>query len=641
MRKTYLLICFVVVSISIDAQLVSDFSGLKDKYKENDIYGVLQKEEVIISLNKGELDIKEKVFHENYYLNYKAGIYLDDDVYESVFRKIDEIEAGVFIPKENNKFKKQKVKNFVKNEMLDNDVFYNGTKSISFNYTGLTEGAISYLKYSMKVSEPKYVNRFIFQHYFPVEVFDYTVEVDRAIDIEIKYINCDSTDVNFTKTLKGNKLIYNWTVKNVEDYKDESADLNFFYHIPHVIIYIKGYRYNDEYINVLNTPNDLLDWYSQLIAKVDQTILEEMDSVARSVVETDDPDDLKVKKMFKWVQDNIKYIAIEDGLAGFQPENPKDVFKKRYGDCKGMSVLLHAMLKVVGVETYYTWVGTDKIPYKYSEFATPLNDNHFILTYKSGQNYYYLDATNSHISSKIHTDFIQGQEVLIRITDEEYEIKTVPVFPAEANQVIDTAKIIIEDNIIKGSAHAVFTGYQNSKVNRMISNIHDEEDKLKRFRGFFEKGNNKFKITNSSHETIDDNRINVNYDFTIEDYIVSVDNEVYVNLNLTKEFPRLELLKEDRKHEIVQPFNTKYVVFCELTIPENYEITYIPQNASFKKSKFYNYSIVYKKENNKILYSFDIVFDKLVLPKENFDEYNEMLKKLRADFKETIVLKKK
>lgn len=175
----------------------------------------------------------------------------------------------------------------------------------------------------------------------------------------------------------------------------------------------------------------------------------------------------------------------------------------------------------------------------------------------------------------------------------------------------------------------------------MISNIHDEEDKLKRFRGFFEKGNNKFKITNSSHETIDDNRINVNYDFTIEDYIVSVDNEVYVNLNLTKEFPRLELLKEDRKHEIVQPFNTKYVVFCELTIPENYEITYIPQNASFKKSKFYNYSIVYKKENNKILYSFDIVFDKLVLPKENFDEYNEMLKKLRADFKETIVLKKK
>ena len=36
----------------------------------------------------------------------------------------------------------------------------------------------------------------------------------------------------------------------------------------------------------------------------------------------------KVKALYQWMQDNIRYIAYEDGIAGFKPEKPRKYSEK-------------------------------------------------------------------------------------------------------------------------------------------------------------------------------------------------------------------------------------------------------------------------------------------------------------------------
>ena len=61
-----------------------------------------------------------------------------------------------------------------------------------------------------------------------------------------------------------------------------------------------------------------------------------------------------------YVQQQIRYVAIEVGIGGLQPHPAADVFKHQYGDCKDKVTLLSTMLKQVGIDSYYVMVDTHR-----------------------------------------------------------------------------------------------------------------------------------------------------------------------------------------------------------------------------------------------------------------------------------------
>ncbi len=69
-------------------------------------------------------------------------------------------------------------------------------------------------------------------------------------------------------------------------------------------------------------------------------------------------------------------------MRGLIPHPASYVCEKRYGDCKDMANLIVSMLHMAGVNNaYHTWIGTRDLPFKYTEFPTPIVDNHMIATY--------------------------------------------------------------------------------------------------------------------------------------------------------------------------------------------------------------------------------------------------------------------
>src|SRR5205823_9470712 len=68
----------------------------------------------------------------------------------------------------------------------------------------------------------------------------------------------------------------------------------------------------------------------------------------------------KIKSVAKFVQEDIRYVAIELGIGGWQPHPASDVFTHRYGDCKDKATLMSSMLSAIGVESYYVVINTER-----------------------------------------------------------------------------------------------------------------------------------------------------------------------------------------------------------------------------------------------------------------------------------------
>ena len=68
----------------------------------------------------------------------------------------------------------------------------------------------------------------------------------------------------------------------------------------------------------------------------------------------------KVQAIGEFVQQQIRYVAIEIGIGGLQPHNAGDIFHSRYGDCKDKATLLAAMLSAVGIHSTWVYVDTTR-----------------------------------------------------------------------------------------------------------------------------------------------------------------------------------------------------------------------------------------------------------------------------------------
>ncbi|MBZ5643007.1 MAG: DUF3857 domain-containing protein [Acidobacteriia bacterium] len=66
----------------------------------------------------------------------------------------------------------------------------------------------------------------------------------------------------------------------------------------------------------------------------------------------------KMDALYNYVSREVRYVAIEVGIGGYQPHPAPDVFKNKYGDCKDKATLLMTMFDRIGLHGYPALVGT-------------------------------------------------------------------------------------------------------------------------------------------------------------------------------------------------------------------------------------------------------------------------------------------
>lgn len=537
----------------------------------------------------------------------------------------------------NGKEKKIKVTQTNEIQSTQSAVFYDDVKQRQLIFPNLEAGARKVYNYQTQIEDPFLLHKFIFGGGLPIKNSTLEIKTEKNINIGFKIFNDDSNLIEFSKTEKKGKWIYKWTLKDVKPVKLEGNSPGFLYIIPHINIYIKDYKVNNQKVTVLGDINNLFDYYKGFTKNLNQTEDPALKAITLKITENLTNDDDKVKSIFYWVKDNIKYIAFEYGYEGFIPREASLICERKFGDCKDMASIITAMAKYANVKNVHiAWIGTRDIPYSYNELPTPAVDNHMIALYKKGEEYIFLDATDKETLYGIPTGFIQGKEALYGDGD-SYKIIPVPIVPAEKNEIKEQVKISIEKDKLVGSGKIEFNGYNRSRI---LSRIGDATNKSKfeMIKSLVLKGNNKFNLKEYTEENIKDRDkpYQINYNFDLGNYIVKVDKEMYVNLFLDKPLEKV-IIEKDRssqfEFEHLNYINSQY----ELEIPKNSTVKYLPKNFSLDNN-YIKADFVYEVKNNKIFLTLQLKQKKLLLNKADFELWNKTIKDLKNNYSDTLIL---
>ncbi|WP_158939318.1 DUF3857 and transglutaminase domain-containing protein [Burkholderia sp. S171] len=84
--------------------------------------------------------------------------------------------------------------------------------------------------------------------------------------------------------------------------------------------------------------------------------------------------------IYRWVSNNIRYVAIYLGFGGVVPHNAQAVLDARYGDCKDHTTLLEALLAAKGIKSSVVLVNADN-RYWLPKVADPLAVFNHAITY--------------------------------------------------------------------------------------------------------------------------------------------------------------------------------------------------------------------------------------------------------------------
>lgn len=171
--------------------------------------------------------------------------------------------------------------------------------------------------------------------------------------------------------------------------------------------------------------------WSREMSKIDCRV-KELDSLLTGITRGCTSDMERIRATYAWVQRHIRYIAFEAGIAGHRPDTPAEVLRKRYGDCKGMALLLRTLLRAQGFDARLTDIGTEDIPYRMTEIPTLAAVNHMLCTLFHNGRTFYLDATCKYIPLEYIPQHIQGQEALTETKTDDVLVHTIPVLESDA-----------------------------------------------------------------------------------------------------------------------------------------------------------------------------------------------------------------
>ena len=632
--------CLIFLSFISSSLISQDLEKYKKQYPNDDIVRLQQETIITIKLNNGAFTIHKEVYEEDLYLNNSANYNSKRSISYSTFFNLDKIEASSF-SKLDGKYVENKVVDFNEKNNL-NDSFYDDSKEVGFIYPKLTKGSKTSLKLTYDIKNPRFLSAFYFGDFYPIINNKVTIIADKNIQFTFKSFQLNNgTKITFKKKKKGTNYVYTWTTKNTNKFEIESNAPNYKTILPHIIPIITSYQQNGKTKKLLDGVEGLYSWYYSLVENINKeetdpaliTLVEELTKGKESDIE-------KVKAIYYWTQQNIKYIAFEYALGGFIPREANEVFQKKYGDCKDNSSILYKMLEIAGLQGNLTWIGTRKIPYTYEEVPTPAVDNHMILTYENKNNTYYLDATGRYIQIEYPSSFIQGKEALIA-NGNNFKVKKIPVVPAHLNKVVDTTYIQISNRDIIGTSNSTFSGYIKNNLFYNLENTRKEADVKELYNKRFLKGSNKFLVKSFKEENkfSYDKDFSVSYNFSIQDYVQNIGSEIFINPHFNKIVSSVKT-KEDRKYGIEFDYKRQFSYTNIIEIPDGYEVSYLPTSVSYSNDLI-SIDLLYSTDKNKIVCKQDVVFNFIKLNKEQQQKVNTFVEKTEKASKEIIILKKK
>jgi Transglutaminase-like superfamily/Domain of Unknown Function with PDB structure (DUF3857) len=624
---TFFFTSFAQKKVDPDEKDLQIARSLKEKFPDDNVALELSKDHVSfgISRKNNKVTVRHQLREVLINLNTRA------DIHKYCF-----YDGETKISEFNIQYKNKKTALFyIKDEAYtSNDLFHNDTRvkyvSLDFPLRGYR-----YLSTITKeYKDVKYFTKLYFNDEYPIAKKVITIEIPDWLELELKEINFDGFDIK--KEVTNNKSkIYTYTMENVTARHKEGNAPGPTYIYPHILILPKSFTQNNSKTVIFNSTQDLYNWYKSLVNSLEndeKPFKDKVDELTQDAV----TDDEKIKNIYYWVQDNIRYIAFEDGIAGFKPDEAANVYNKKYGDCKGMANLCKQMLIEAGFDARLTWIGTKRIAYDYSTPNLSV-DNHMICTIIKDGKMIFLDGTEKFSAFGEYANRIQGKQVLIEDGD-DFILKKVPISDEEFNKEKIIYSLTLEGENIVGEVNKNYNGESRAGLLGYFSTLkNDKKDEF--LERYLNKGSSNIKVSNIQTTDLLDRELSldITYNISIKNAVSAFDDDIYIDIDFDKELSNLNL--EKRKTNYLFRYKKDVESITTLQIPVGYKATHLPENLAVS-SENYDLKVTFSQQENTITYEKHFAFKNAKIETSDFDEWNKFIKSLNNIYNQQIILTK-
>src|SRR5713101_260905 len=365
----------------------------------------------------------------------------------------------------------------------------------------------------------------------------------------------------------------------------------------------------------------------------------------------------KMKALANFVQDDIRYVAIELGIGGWQPHPASDIFAHRYGDCKDKATLMRTMLREIGVNSFQVAINTERGSIT-SDTPAYLGFNHQITAIqlpdsatspslvatmqhpKLGKILFF-DPTDELTPFGQISGALQANYGLL-VTPDGGELIELPELPPAMNGIQRTAKLSLSGTgTVSGEVQETRVGDRAWSQRWALRTATKDADKIKPIETLLSHSLGTFQITKASvgNLQLTDQPFLYYYSVVAQNYAKTAGNLLLVRPRFigNKSSDLLET-KEPRKYPVEFDSPSRDTDTFEITLPAGYEVDDLPPpvNADYSFASYHSKTEV---NGNTLKYTRTFEVKELSVPLSKVEDLKKLYRVIAGDERNTAVLK--
>ena len=386
---------------------------------------------------------------------------------------------------------------------------------------------------------------------------------------------------------------------------------------------------------------DLYAWEHKFAEEVDCSV-SNIDQIVSEATAGANSDVERVARTLEWVQNNIRYVAVEKGDNAWKPDAPQEVIRKRYGDCKGMALLLRTLLKHQKIDARLADVSSAKAFVKPSQVPTLCSIDHMVCVAFVGGKEYWLDATNKYAPLGFVSDWTSGCEAIYEEPGNKCRMVRMPLHTSSMSKDSVVADYsFAPEGAIVGEIKHHFTG--DMKMSALAAYFETESQDRKelsgRMLGVAVSPNIDVSDISWSGADSRSDVSTLSAKIRNKDAVEMVGSEVYVELNPMKDWILPVVNTEKRKTDYELPMIAECSADITLSVPKSMTVESVPENLTVETDNAV-LSLLCEARGQKIIFRKKIVIKNKIVPLAKQSDWNATVKRWNEACSEQIVLKK-
>jgi len=409
-------------------------------------------------------------------------------------------------------------------------------------------------------------------------------------------------------------------------------------------------------VNGFTTWQQMGNWYRSLTSGRQEASPEIKQKVA-ALTAAESSQLAKMRAVARFVQQDIRYVAIELGIGGWQPHPATDVFVNRYGDCKDKATLMGAMLREMGIDSYYVVINTERGSITPETPAYPGFD-HAIIAIKVPEGLtdaslvaalqhpklgrlLFFDPTNELTPFGQIGGYLQANYGLL-VTPEGGELVELPKQPSAMNSIQRVGRLTLDaTGRLSGEVEEIRLGDRAWSQRWTLRTMTKDADRIKPIERLLADALSNFRITKATVVNLQqtDQPFGFSYAFEADNYAKPAGNLLLLRPRVvgSKTWAIMET-KEPRKFPIEFEGPVRDVDRFDITLPAGYEVEELPPpvDADFGFASYHSKTVL---KGNVVGYTRTFEVKELSVPVSKADELKKFYRIIASDERTTAVLK--